>query len=73
VPAPANALSPSVERAGAAWRRPATVRSVQYRRDVSRSDTCEIGPTAGPTYNHIGTVVVASAWLAFYVVGAIVL
>jgi hypothetical protein len=31
----------------------------------------EIGRDASPPYNHRGTVVVASAWLAFYVIAAI--
>ena len=69
--APADALPLAVERAGEPqWRR-AVARSVQDRCDVSEFNTREIGRAAAPLYNHSGTVVVASAWLAFYVVAAI--
>ena len=66
--APANALPLAVERAGEP---PWQERSVQDRCDVSEFNTREIGRAAAPLYNHSGTVVVASAWLAFYVVAAI--
>jgi hypothetical protein len=52
------------------WRQPAA-RSVQDRCDVSESDERDIGRDASPPYNHSGTVVVASVWLAFYVIVAI--
>lgn len=69
--APADALPRAVERAGEPqWRR-AVARSVQDRCDVSEFDKCEIGRDAYPPYNHRGTVVVASAWLAFCIIAAI--
>ena len=69
--APADALPLAVERAGEARWRQAVARSVQDRCDVSEVDKPEIGRDASPLYNHRGTVVVASAWLAFYVFAAI--
>jgi hypothetical protein len=69
--APADALPLTVERAGQPQRRQAVARSVQDRCDVREYDKCEIGRDALPLYNHRGTVVVASGWLAFYVIGAI--
>jgi len=50
------------------WRQ-AVERSVQDHCDVS--DKPEIGRDAFSPYNHRGTVVVASAWLVFYVIAAI--
>jgi hypothetical protein len=56
-------------------RRQAIVRSVQDRCDVPEFDKCEVGRDAYPAYGHrevgIGSVVVATAWLAFYVIAAI--
>ena len=52
------------------WRL-AVARAVQARRDVSKFDKCEIGREAYPHHNHRGTVVVASAWLAIYLIIAI--
>jgi hypothetical protein len=69
--APADALPLAVERAGEPRWRQAVARSVQDRCDVSEFDKREIGRDASPPYNHGGTVVVASAWLAFYVIAAI--
>ena len=69
--APADALPLAVERAGEARWRQAVARSVQDRCDVSEFDKPEIGRDAFLPYNHRGTVVVASAWLAFYVIAAI--
>ena len=69
--APADALPLALERAGEPQRRQAVARSVQDRCDVSEFDKPEIGRDASPPYNHRGTVVVASAWLAFYVIAAI--
>ncbi len=66
-----DALPLAVERAGEPQWRQAVAPSVQDRRDVSEFDKREIGPEASPPYNHSGTVVVASAWLAFYVIAAI--
>ena len=69
--APADALPLAVERAGEARWRQAVARSVQDRCDVSGSDKREIVRDASPPYNHSGTVLVASAWLAFYVISAL--
>jgi hypothetical protein len=52
------------------WRQ-AVARSVQDRCDVSEFEKTKIGRNALSPYNHRGTVVVASAWLAFYVIAAI--
>jgi hypothetical protein len=73
--APADALPLAVERAGEPQWRQAVARSVQDRCDVSEFDKPEIGRDACPAYNHravgIGSVVVASVWLTFYVIAAI--
>jgi hypothetical protein len=72
--APADALPQAMERAGEPQWRQAVARSVQDRCDVSEFDKCEIGRDAYPLINGgvgIGPVVVASAWLAFYVIAAI--
>ena len=51
------------------WRAP------NNRRDVIEFDKCEIGRDAYPPHDHggggIGSVAVAIAWLAFYVIAAI--
>jgi len=51
------------------------VRSVQDRSGVPEFDKCEIGRDAYPAYDQkevgIGSVFVATTWLAFYVVAAI--
>ena len=62
----ADALPLAVERTEPPWRQ-AVERSVQDHCDVSD----EIGRDAFSPYNHRGTVVVASAWLVFYVIAAI--
>jgi len=71
--AAADALPLAVERAGEPqWRR-AVARSVQAC-DVSEFDKPEIGRDAYPPNNGgvgIGPAVVASGWLAFYVIAAI--
>jgi hypothetical protein len=71
----ADALPPALERVGEPQRRRAATRSVQEafqdRRDVREVEKREIGPDAYRPYDHRGLVVVASAWLAFYVVAAI--
>jgi hypothetical protein len=72
MPVPADALPLTVDRDGELQRRQAAARSVQDRPGVSEFDKPEIGRGGSPSYNHIGTVVVASAWLAFYVIGAII-
>jgi hypothetical protein len=69
---PADALPLAVERAGEPpWRQAAT-RSVQNRCDASEFDKPKIARDASPPYNHRGTVVVASAWLALYVIFALI-
>ena len=72
MPVSADALPLAVERTGEPLWRQAVARSVQDRCDVCEFDKHEIGRDAFPPYNHSGTVVVASAWLAFYVVAAII-
>ena len=73
----ADVLPLPLERAGESrWRQAST----QNRCDVSEFDKCEIGRdayppcdrrAACPPYDHRALVVVASAWLAFYVIAAI--
>jgi hypothetical protein len=72
--AAADALPLAVERAGEPQWRQAVARSAQDRRDVAEFAKCEIGRDAYPLINSgigIGPAVVASAWLAFYVIAAI--
>lgn len=64
----ADALPLGVERAEPPWRQ-AVERPMQDHCDVS--DKPEIGRDASSPYNHRETVVVASAWLIFYVIAAI--
>ena len=65
----ADVLPPPVERVGEPQCRQAVAHSAQARgREV---DTREIGPDAQAPYDHRGLVVVASAWLAFYVVATV--
>ena len=66
-----NALTPTLEYAGEPRSPQAVARSVQDRRDLSESDKREIGEHAYRPYDHKGLVVVASAWLAFYVFATI--
>jgi hypothetical protein len=63
----ADALPQALERAGELRWRQAAARSAQDRCGVSDFDRREIGRA----YNHKGTVVVATAWLAFYVLAAV--
>jgi hypothetical protein len=70
--APADALLRAGERASEPRRRPAAARSVQDRCDASQFDEREIGRDASAPHNHAATVVVASAWLAFYVIAALI-
>jgi hypothetical protein len=65
----ADALPLAVERAEPPWRQAIERSSVQDLCDVS--DKPEIGRDAFSPYNHRGTLVVASAWLVFYVIAAI--
>jgi hypothetical protein len=67
----ADVLSPRVERVGEPQCRQAVARSVQHRHEVGKSDRRETRPDAYPPYDHGGLVVVASVWLAFYVVAAV--
>jgi hypothetical protein len=69
--APAETLPLDREHADEPKWRLAVARSVQDRRDVSAFDKPQIGRDGFPPYNHRGTVVVASVWLAFYVIAAI--
>ena len=69
----ADALPLAFDRADAPRRRQAVTRSVQDRSDVREFDKRE--RSRDPTSRHdkgvgINTVVVASAWLAFYAVAA---
>ena len=68
----ADTLPLASERAGEPRWRQAAARSAQDRCDVCEFDKPEIGRDAFPPYNHSGTVVAASAWLAFYVIAAII-
>jgi hypothetical protein len=52
------------------WRRPGP-RSRQSPYDLAGFDKPEIGRDPSPPYDHRGVVVVASAWLAFYLLAAI--
>jgi hypothetical protein len=70
--APADAPLLAEERAGGPRRRPSAARSVQDRRDVSQFDAREIGRAASAPRNHAATVVVASAWLALYVIAVLI-
>jgi hypothetical protein len=64
----AHALPQALERAGGQRWRQAAARSAQDRCGANRR---EIGRDTFPPHDHKGTVVVASAWLAFYVIAAI--
>ncbi len=66
---PAIAPSLGVNRTDVS--RPTAVRSVQDDRDVSEPDEPQAGQNIVRHYNHRGTIVVASAWLAFYVIAAL--
>jgi hypothetical protein len=70
----ADALPLAVARVGESRWRQAGARSVQVslqnRRDVGEVDKHEIEPDDYPPYDHRGVVVVASAWLAFYIIAA---
>jgi hypothetical protein len=67
----ADALPQALERADELRWRQAAARSAQGRYGVSDFGRRGIGRDTSPPYNHKGTVVVASAWLAFYVIAAI--
>ena len=67
--APANALPLDADRAGEPQQ--TIARSVQDHYDTSAFDKPQVGRDVVPPYNHRGTVVVASAWLAFYVIAVL--
>ncbi len=70
-----NALPLALERAEEAPWRPAVAPSVQDRCDVPEFNKCEVGRDAYPACGHrevgIGSVVVASIWLAFFVIATV--
>lgn len=66
----AGALPIAIERVAEPRWRQAERRSVQNRLDVPGFNKCEVGRDANPPYDY-GPVVVASAWLAFYVIAAL--
>jgi hypothetical protein len=69
MPVHADALPRPLELAGEErWRQP-LVRS--GRRGDGELDQREIRRDASATYDHTGIIVVASAWLAFYVAAVI--
>jgi hypothetical protein len=67
----ANALTPTLKYAGEPRRRQPVALSVQDRGDLPESDKREVGEHACRPYDHKGLVLVASAWLAFYVFATI--
>jgi hypothetical protein len=67
----ADAVLLAEERADEPRGRQAVARSVQDCSDAHQCDTHEIGQDASPPYDQRGLVIVASAWLAFYVIAAI--
>jgi hypothetical protein len=70
--APGDAVSLAAERAsGPQWRPPAA-RSAQDGCDVLQFDERGIAREACAPHNHTAAVVVASAWLAFYVIAALI-
>ena len=71
MPAHADALPEALERAGQPRWQHAAARSARDRCDGAEFDKREIGRDVSPPYDHWGTIVVASAWLAFYVIAAI--
>ena len=70
-----DALPLVVERAGEAPWRQAVAPSVQDRCDVPEFNKCEVGRDAYPASGHrevgIGSAVVASIWLVFFVIAAV--
>jgi hypothetical protein len=70
-----NALPLALDRAGEVSWRQAGAPSVQDRCDVPEFNKCEVGRDAYPAYAHrevgIGSVVVASIWLAFFVIAVV--
>jgi hypothetical protein len=70
--APGDAVPAAEERASGPQRRPAATRSAQDRCDVSQFDERGIAREACAPHNYTAAVVVASAWLAFYVIAALI-
>lgn len=70
--APGDAVPLAEERASGPQWRPSAARSVQDRCDASQFDEREIAREASAPHNHTGALVVASAWLAFYVIAALI-
>jgi hypothetical protein len=68
----ARKTAADTERADEARWRQAVARPVQNSCDVSNFDKSQTGRDAFPPYNHRGTIVVASAWLVFYVIAAVI-
>jgi hypothetical protein len=66
----ADASPLAVELVGEPRWRQTIARSIQHRCGVPESDRCQAGRDANPPYDHRGVVVVASAWLAFYIIAA---
>ena len=67
----ADASPPAAGPAREPRSRQTIVKPVQgRRRDVSEFDKCQVGRDSNPPYDHRGVVVVASAWLAFYIIAA---
>jgi len=67
----ADVLPLALKRAREPGWRQAVARSVGARGEAPKLDTCKMGPDADPPCDMRGVVVVASVWLAFYVVAAI--
>ena len=67
----ANAIQMDRNRADErSWRQPAT-QSVRCQRYLTAFDKPRMGRSRVPPYDHRGTIIVAGAWLAFYVITAI--
>ena len=70
-----SALPLSVERAVETQRPEQSRQSVQNRYGIVEFDRCEIGREAYPASDYraagIGSVIVAGAWFAFYVIAAL--
>lgn len=69
--ADSDALLLARKRAGEPRWRQTAARSVEDRREVSERDRREIERHASTPYDHEWVVVVASAWLVFYVFAVI--
>jgi hypothetical protein len=65
---PADVLPPDRKRADEPKSRQAAAQSVRDRCDASALDKPQTRRDGIPPYNHRGIIVVASVWLAFYVI-----